>query len=365
MASISNYLKKFLHNYSQLVDFISASLITALCLIVLLPKVHDSFTTIIQNENDLYEVNHSQDSNLITEISAIDVEDISANLTKNDPEISFKVPSVISQDDHDATHGHHHHHNHELPLGEVLICIGFFIFYVIGLGMGKIKSTKQSNEPLMMGGRKISTVCCSSTRCPASQRNNCENAADSAIKSKSHEEMLEGAHLFNDANQEEQCVLLLNRHHNHHTHSKHHNHQTIMSHPDSGVSRRRVDYGSTSRIDNKMNYEIISGLDYSFDDEIQKPSTVYVEEIKITRASSSCDSDDEDGNRNWPISIKITIFGLSLIALLSFLDVDIHGLVETIKVFRAVGTGALLYIAFFLILPRGPAGCNSCSEEEA
>lgn len=359
MASVSNYFKKFLYKYSHLIDFLCASLIIVLCLILLLPKVHDSFKTITPHEDDPFGVNHNQDGNLITEISINDVEDtVTKNSTTSSAQDPFAVPAISSHDSH--------HHSHELPLGEVLVCIGFFTFYIIGLGMSRVKSTKQSTEPLMLGERKISTVCCSSTRCPASQKEILENAPDSVIKSKSYEEMLEGAHLFNDTDQEEQCVLLLNRHHNHHTHSKHHNHQSIISHQNGGATRKqRVDYGSTSRIDNKMQYEIINGIDDSFDDEIRKPSTIYVEEIRITRVPSSCDSDIEEGNRNWPASIKLTIFGLSLTAVLILFDLNIHGLVETIKVFRATATGALLYIAFFLVLPRGPAGCNSCSEEEA
>lgn len=368
MASSSNCLERFLYNYSHLIDFLSASLIIVLCLIILLPKVHDSFQTTSSDEDNLTKVIHNHqvdDSNNLTKISGnIVISSTAAETTTttsvlNSPQISI-VPHSENNHDH-----HGHHHNHKLPLGEVLICIGFFVFYIIGLGMGSIESRKQPTEPSMLGERKISTVCCSSTRCPASQRDTLES--ECVAKSKSHEEMLEGAHLFNDVDQEEQCVLLLNRHHNHHTHSKHHNHQPSFNIPNGSKAKKHADYGSTSRIDNKAKYEIISSIDDSFDTDeaVKKPSTVYVEEIRITRVSSNIDSDDEDGIKNRPPSIKVTIFGLILIALLILFDLDIHGLIESVKVFRAAATGALLYMAFFLILPREPAGCNSCSKEEA
>lgn len=365
MASSSNCLKRFLHNYSHVIDFLSASLIIVLCLIILLPKVHDSFLTTSSDEDNLTKVIHNHqvgDNNNLTGISDIIVTSSTTTTTTsvlNTPQIS-----IISHSDNNHDH-HGHHHNHKLPLGEVLICVGFFVFYIIGLGMGSVESRKQPTEPLMLGERKISTVCCSSTRCPASQRDAIES--ESVIKSKSHEEMLEGAHLFTDADQEEQCVLLLNRHHNHHTHSKHHNHQPSFNNANGSKSKKYADYGSTSRMDNKTKYEMISSIDDSFDTDetIKKPSTVYVEEIRITRVSSNFDSDDEDETRNWPPSIKVTICGLILIAVLILFDLDIHGLIESVKVFRAAATGALLYMAFFLILPREPAGCNSCSKEEA
>lgn len=332
-----------------MVDFLSASLIIILCLVILLPKVHDSFQSGSNNDNNLPHAHNLHQQDDLLEISTTSMAD---NLT------TYSDTDVWANNE-TLHHDHAHHHQHSLPLGEVIICVGFFIFYILGMGLSKAKESQ--SVPLLMGERKISTVCCSSTRCPASQREALDSTGESDSKNKSHEEMLEGAHLFKDT-QDESCVLLLNRHHRHHTHNKHHEHQS------NNKSRRTTNsnYGSTSTIRVNKPKTIQDVVDSEDENKKNKSSVIYVEEIKVTRLPVTSEGvvvDDED--LNWPLSIKVTISCLIIAAVLILFDADVHGFVEAMNIFRAATTGAILYMAFFLILPRKSPGCRPCSKEEA
>lgn len=330
MPSLVNCSKRFINNYTNLVNYISASLIICICLIVLLPKVHDSF---LQSETQ-HQHNHAHDlpqpeiisnGSIAESIDAeMPIDEFSANLAPPSiPDDNNSLPSASN----DANNNQHHHHNHTLPIGEIIICLGFFTFYCIGLSLSG-KSDAKERDPLMDRSRGSSTICCSSTRCPSGKRKlsaglsaNVNMQSDFA-KSKSNEEL----HMSSEQ-QDDNCVLLLNKHHNHHTHS--HLQPPTVNLPND----RKKHYGSTSH---------------------------FVEEIRISRVSN----DFDEAQLSWPLATRVTLFGLLLAGALILFDMNIHGLMETVKVFRAVATGALLYIAFFLVLPKNPVGCNSCTEEE-
>lgn len=327
MPSLLNYSKRFIHNYSNLVNFISASLILCICLIVLLPKVHESFQTTAtefhHDFNDELPQPGIISNGLVDIINTTSPVGLSADLA---PPAILDINPSASQDG-----GHqHHHHNHTLPIGEIIICIGFFVFYCIGLSLSD-KSKATERDPLVERSRGPSTICCSSVRCPSGKRKLSTGMTTDVYKqaelskSKSNEEL----HMSND-NQDASCVLLLNRHHNHHTHSHLQPPAVALV---NGGKKKPIHYGST---------------------------TQFVEEIRISRISDDID----EAKLSWPLATRVTLFGLLLAGGLILFDMNIHGLMETIKVFRAVATGALLYIAFFLVLPKNPVGCRSCTEEE-
>lgn len=226
MSSLSCNLKTFLYRHSNIVDFLNASLIIVLCLLILLPKVHESFLITSSNDHDF--TNFAQQLKL-------------ADLLKP------------TNDAHN-----HNHHYHMLPVGEIIICTGFFVFYCMGLYLsGSAKQSDQNErQPLLLAKRKVSPY--------------------------------------------------------------------------------------------------------------------YVEEITITRrpieardgSGNQADSDtffEQSATLVWPSSIRVTTFALIVAAVLIVFDVNVHGLMEAIKVFRAAATGALLYVAFFLVLPKGP-GCKVCTK---
>lgn len=348
MASFTHPLKRFLNNHSRSVDFLSASCIICLCLIILLPQVHESFQAHPEPTDEA--INTISQNHLESIELQPNLPQLIANVT-GEPPAGLEL-GQLNPKPQDNNNNNHHHHNHKFPTGEVIICAGFFVFYCIGLGLWRVEP--KESQQLMVAERRVSTNCCSSTRCPSGQREILEaNETLESGKSRSHEEMLESAHLFNDRTQDNDCLLLLNRHHNHHTHSHHHDH-----HQQPALVAKKADYGSTSRngITNTANGDLVRARSL----ESQRPTTVYVEEIRIT--STSLDSHWD--NFKWPLSTRVAIFGLILAASLILFDMNVHGLMKAIKVFRAAATGALLYVAFFLVLPRGPAGCNSCKKEE-
>jgi len=308
MSSLTGPLKRFLYKYAHFVDFLSASFIICLCLIVLLPKVHDSFHAT--------RIPHGEEA------------------------ISVGFAHLSQQPDH-------HERHHKLPLGEVLICAGFFAFYCIGMVITKLNV--RDTGLLLPFERRISTVCCSSTRCPSGQREVLETS-EGKNGNNSHEDISEGAHLLSEQNVDEDCVLLLNRHHNHHTHNRHHDHRNNQP---TSQSKRPLNYGST------LGNNVVPDLVQAGNTRV-KPTTVYVEEIRISRVT-----DDQKALLTWPLSTRMTLFSLLLAGALILFDMNIHGLMISIRVFRAAATGALLYIAFFLVLPKNLAGCKSCSLEEA
>lgn len=91
-------------------------------------------------------------------------------------------------------------------------------------------------------------------------------------------------------------------------------------------------------------------------DEDRKHTRIYVEEIK---ASSMPDA----ATPKWPPSIKVGLFAIIFALSLVLFDFKIYGFMDALQIFRAASVGALLYIAFFLVLPKNPAGCGSCSKE--
>lgn len=86
-----------------------------------------------------------------------------------------------------------------------------------------------------------------------------------------------------------------------------------------------------------------------------KHSRVYIQEIKANPMP--------EDTFTWPLSIKVGLFAIILAVSLVLFDLKIYGLMDALQVFRAAAVGALLYIAFFLVLPKNPAGCGSCSKE--
>lgn len=307
----------FCHRYSHITDYLCGSVVICICIILLMPKVHDSFHVNSQKKH-----------------SHLDLQ------------LEPKDKSIRN-----------HYHQHEFPIGEVIISVGFLVFYCIGVFLNKT-IRPQVEDPLSKVPRKISTTCCSSTRCPATQST---SWTDSPRKPN---EFLVSATIHALPKQEtsslitkgldEDCVLLLNRHHNHHMHTKHHSH-TVKNHTYPSVG-----YGSTSSKDERG-----SAVEETHGDTIKISENVYSGEINISLLSEDSNNSHAcmDSNLSWPRSIKVTILCIILASILIALDLNLQGLMEAIKVFRAAATGALLYLAFFLILPNDAAGCNSCLDE--
>lgn len=353
MATISHYSKSFLHNHSNLVDFLSASVIIIVCLVILLPKVHESFQP---HEDDFMLEDEAKLENL-----------------QQPPPLPQLQPPVNPPNDHT-----HHHHN-RVPVGEIIICFGFFAFYCIGLGLSQDRYGRESFQWSSSG--RPSAVCCSSTRCPSERQD--RPFFDTYGETFRETEPLTGGGgggggaggcTSEKIDDNEDCVLLLNRHHNHHTHSRHHEHGGTSTqsynhnhnHTNNGgkqASKRKLDYGSTSKIMAHDEQHSPSKSRPSPHHSTPKPATtIYVDQIRIISLPTD---DDYKGCPGWPMSTKMTLFSLILAASLILFDMNVLGLIKTIRVFRAAATGALLYVAFFIILPRGSAGCKPCKEEES
>lgn len=291
-------LKGYFNSHSTYIDFLSASLIISLCIIVLLPKVHESFQA-------------DYGSRIERALTT------SANQERTNENLrAFLDEQTVerNQDDH-----------HQPPIGEILVCIGFLVFYCLGLCLTK---DHQECSSLAIEASTAPTVCCPSTRCPtlpATQQTAPGQPSSDAIGS---------AEVANSDQAEESCLMLLNRHHNHHVHASHHYHG--RHYHGQGAPR----YAS---IQQKSSYGTV-----------QPP----------TYQSHSVTAELYDDS-TWPMTTKVTAFSLVFAGLLILLDLHMQGVMQALKVFRAGATGALLYVAFYLVLPRNSAGCRTCTEEVA
>lgn len=247
MSSILDKSKIFLNKHSHVVDFVSASLIISLCLIILLPKVHDSFQQVSSNSPHNNHNQH-QEPNKISKISD--------DLIKNDIDYDYNLDNSSQQQQLDPVQHNHHHHNHNLPVGELLICAGFFVFYCIGLGLSKTNYIGE-RQPLLLAKRKVNKYYVEEIR----------------------------------------------------------------------ITRRHIDDNST------------------------------------VNTNLQQDTSHNTVDPRWHLSAKVSLFALLLASGLIIFDINVHGLMETIKVFRAAATGALLYLAFFVILPKTP-DCNFCTKND-
>lgn len=305
--SISYYPKLFCHIHSNVIGFLSASLIICICFIALLPRVHESF--------------------------------------KSDAEKQV----------HDFVSPYESEHNHQTPIGEIIICSGFLLFYCIGL---YLDGSLRDAESRWLDTRRDSTICCSSTRCPTSKLPNGSHM-DSTIAiaqevTFSQLSIMETTSLITAKNPEDDCVLLLNRHHNHHMHTRHHEHKSPRQ------SKSILKYGSTSwKLDDNQDTKSIVEGPTKHSPEIPQRY------IDITLLPPHEDDRYDTKYMDWPRYIKITLLCLILAGLMIALDLQLQGLLEAIKVFRAAATGALLYSAFFLILPKERAGCNFCEDDDS
>lgn len=353
-----------MNNHSYAVDFLSASLIICICLIVLLPKVHESFSSTTDGEDQANQVTQHQEqqqnvlesspkSGLLASIYGQQYNHSANSIVLSQQEVSH---DILDQDTE------HHDHHHKFPTGEFLICVGFFVFYSTGLALTKPRIGIERFLP-----RRQSAVCCSSIRCPSSQQPQVGASTTTMISETVNNieinRLNEQASILAETDKalgQPDCVLLLNRHHNHHTHNRHHEHQQTNK-------NKRVDYGATQRSIVSAPSLVRDALYIDYDEQDNNneqeqrlaDTTIVVDEIRIT--SIPCEKD----YLNWPLSIKMLIFSLILASFLIFFDVNVLGIVKTIKVFRAASTGALLYIAFFMMLPMRPVGCDSCKQEES
>lgn len=258
MSSLLNKSKIFLSKHSHIVDFLSASLIISLCLIILLPKVHDSFQQV--SSNSLHH-NHNHEIEQIN-ITTSRIGTPSKENSNFDDELISKLE--FDEDNlsvpEELEHNRHHHHHHGLPIGELLICVGFFVFYCIGLGLSKTNYTSE-RQPLLLAKRKINKYYVEEIR----------------------------------------------------------------------ITRRPIDDNSTSDANQQQQQQT--------------------------------DTSRNTMDSKWHLSAKVSLFALLLASSLIVFDINVHGLMETIKVFRAAATGALLYLAFFVILPKTP-DCNFCTKSD-
>jgi len=300
--------------------------------------------------------------------------------------------------DSTTTHQHPHNHKHNFPTGEVTICIGFFVFYCIGIRLNNSSNQYTKERGPLLARHKTNhapvTVCCSSTRCPSDRLSDPTRQVvpvrgpetnHLVREAKDHEQTLKQA--------EKDCVLLLNRHHQHHTHNKHHEHpsSTTAINSQTGPLRssrclqmdglessdkypvKYQNYGTVSGAGGaQFEWEshqvegenlVESGGDFGQSLPRKSTSTIVVDEIRII-SPPPIYIRDSIHNQCWPNSIKMFFLSLFLAALLILFDMNILGLLRILKLFRAACTGALLYIAFFILLPNDSAGCNSCQEEE-
>lgn len=348
--------KRFLNDHCYIVDFLSASITILLCLVVLLPRVHESFLP----DDDHHQ---NEDHNHQLEI-----------VSNNGSDITTLADDVVPV----PPEPHKHVHNHRFPIGEVLICIGFFVFYCIGLGLSRPQVTmSDQQQQLFASQRRKQSVCCSSTRCPSSVppqnvvASACQEANRQAGDESSgitrpapnDEQSLLTASDEQQVNKDEDCVMLLNPHHQHHTHTKHHEHQhgNTVNQQDATVrvpTKRRVNYGATGQSSDIR--AMLAMVDEQALASPRQNTTIVVDEIRIVSESS----EDYDQEQQWPHSLRLLLFSLVLAMALFFLDMNVLGMIRAIKVFRAASTGALLYVAFFIMIPRKSVSCNSCTEEE-
>lgn len=368
--------KAFLNEHCHVVDFLSASITICLCLTILLPRVHESF---LQPAED----HHGSATK--PGASQTDPTDGPAGALLPTAQLQLLLPPppppppppnqtvlVGAQDAAHQNYGHQHNHNHHFPAGELLICIGFFVFYCTGLGLARPR-TADYDLYLARLRKQSTTSCCTSSRCPAPNIGDAVSQGDSVSQLPQPDQDELAAILPPDANMlqqqvENDCLMLLNRHHQHHTHSKYHehsnapanlanNHSTNNNNNNFTKHRRRPNYGSTQPpvLSEGANYH-----DLTQDDKITvapKPNTtIVVDEIRIT-------SGPDPRNDQWPHSLRLLLFTIILALILIFFDMNVLG-IRAVKVFRATSTGALLYVAFFIMLPQKSANCSSCREEE-
>lgn len=304
------WCKRFLNLNSQYVDFISASFIIAICLVVLLPKVHDSFRS---------ETSHFDNGHL----------SYSQGLRLSAKE---RVADKADED-------------HRLPIGEIIICLGFFVFYCLDIGLSR-DAVNSEDLPILNEQGRVPVVCCPSTRCPTSQRELPIDLDEQETKSiRSTITSPDDSHSIGEKD-DDGCLMLLNRHHNHHVHSHHHDHNQHVVSKSSNKSRK-TGYGSLNETDN-------SGVD--------------PQKVSLATSLSGDDYDVEkdcDPRFVWPTSVRLTLFALIMAAILILFDLNVRGFIHAMQVFRAAATGALLYIALYLILPRTHTSCRYCTEEVA
>lgn len=360
MAALFNGLKRYLYKHSNIVDLMLASLIICLCLIVLMPKVHDSFKSNSRN-GDQPAPGKQPSVGLAARNQTVDA-------TKT-------TTTTIRLADSDE-HEHEHEHQHSLPVGEIIICLGFFLFYCVGLGISDGKKDPLAQAALKHGGpsRKVSTKCCPTTGCSASSQPAANQTISSvgsghsrelggAIRGRRRDDPAEVSTLLltganaDDSGEADSCVLFLNAHHVHHTHDSHSHparHQHATNKPANGTNNKK--YGATATraqfvADNQARPKLA-------------PSADQVEEIQITRVGLVQSDPNFTGQLTWPRSVKVAALGVTLALILILFDFKVEGFMEMKKAFLAASTGALLYLALFLVMPRGPPGCHSCNDEE-
>lgn len=367
----SSRFKNFLNDHCYIVDFISASITICLCLIILLPRVHESF---LPDEHQDAIVADEQPVAPST-IAGVDLLNAQASLNATNSgaidQTDQEQEGLEVKEADDGHHGHRHHHNHSFPAGEMLICIGFFVFYCAGLGIARPQVTGVDQDLYLARRRKQSISCCTSSRCPAPNEDLVVIQADAlsqkpiVVRPDELTTILSPDESLLQQQAENDCLMLLNRHHQHHTHSKHHEHPpaaTSQASDSKGsqVRQRKTDYGSTQA---PANSSRVTYMDEHMQDEAIKVTprehnnTIVMDEIRIT-------SGPEIRKDQWPHSLKLLSFTIILALVLIFFDMNVMGMIRAVKVFRATSTGALLYIAFFIMLPQKPASCSSCEEEE-
>lgn len=404
--------KDFLYKHAFIVDFLCASVIICLCLIVLLPKVHDSFALDQGNSTSIIDTNNYTNVDQILHINGNEL---------NNEQIINQTATSITFNQHEQpnntdqhNHDHHHHHHHAFPIGELIVSAGFIFFYIIGESIEKPRfigqdgrlqiSTSYSVHGFTNRSRRNSTICCPSTRCPSSQHQANNTTTANVMTSIKRNKVADTSSYLSQANESnlqeseettalladhqegtEGCVLLFNRHHNHHTHNSHHEHNHKLSKSNSILPNSPASqcgqYGSTtsrqatnqtsssahktSIATNEQTPHMNISKDNVHQHHNQRLSNP--DEISIALLPRT-DMDDYSPSNcfytGWPRSIKVFILSLVFAVLLLSLEIQLDGLIQAVKVFRAAATGALLYIAFFLILPRDPPGCKSCNEEE-
>lgn len=379
-------LKIFLNRHEHFVDFFCATTLICVCLIVLLPRVHDSF--IEQTAaNHTHEDSTLLDSTFTSAVSnetvdsdsQVSVPMVLANFNGSTNANTATLTPFVEEQDHSPNHDHDHHHHHGFPAGEFLVCIGFFVFYCVGFtlegspveGLERDAVSRQSRRAILRR-QSTATTCCSSTKCPPIP----PYAGHQSQVIESNQLISSGGQLVSELtllaprtslrNPDDDCLMLLNPHHQHHTHNKHHDTAQLTTSMSVGnVESGQALYGSIGGRDDQLvqRRHQTSASDIaniSKNTAISKPkATIIVDEIRITSEPS-----EVYVSLSWPRSLKMLLISMILAAFLVFFDMKLHGWLTAIRVFRACSTGALLYVAFFIMLPRDRVGCNSCQEEE-
>lgn len=390
-------LKRLLYSNSKLVKFCCASILINICLIVLLPQIHESFEehddeTVLHNKLK-YQSTITINGQLTTGNDSIDTI-VGSEQSKESATNTIKQSPIIKKV--------HSHDN--LATGELLICFGFFLFYIIGSLLSYSNEAGEVCQPLI--DRNIST--CSKAKCcttiartsidepihdslkqqlaqstvSATNSQNPDNNQQFADITIHHQTIQKNDKLDENTSSDDSCVLLLNKHHQHPHH--HHNNQSTNASQQAATSglykqtclsttttttiskKKKHSYGSLKSSSSSLNKQRKNTKTCNNNDcEDEEDLIEVVSSCEVQSCSNELDMLIRQRHLPWPRSIKITLTGLILSLLLLYAP-NFQNVTRIINSIRGILTGALFYIAFYVVLPSPEeTNCDSCAEYDA